>query len=51
MPFCKCLKCAPDCNREAEKTKVMIAKERQKVVEKEAETDRKRAIIGGCLVR
>ena len=36
------------CTREAEKTKVMIAKERQKVVEKEAETDRKRAIIGGC---
>ena len=28
----------------------MIAKERQKVVEKEAETDRKRAIIGMCIV-
>ena len=36
--------------REAEKTKVMIVKERQRVVEKEAETDRKKAIIGECCV-
>jgi len=32
--------------REAEKTKLLIAVQKQKVVEKEAETDRKRAIIG-----
>lgn len=31
--------------REAEKTKLLIAEQRQKVVEKEAETERKRAII------
>ena len=30
---------------EAEKTKLLIATQRQKVVEKEAETERKRAII------
>jgi len=33
------------CSREAEKTKLLIAEQRQKVVEKEAETERKRAII------
>ena len=32
--------------RESEKTKVLIVRERQKVVEKEAETDRKKAVIG-----
>ena len=30
---------------EAEKTKLMISTQRQKVVEKEAETDRKKAVI------
>lgn len=34
--------------REAEKTKLLIAQQKQKVVEKEAETERKRAIIGEC---
>lgn len=33
------------CYREAEKTKLLITEQRQKVVEKEAETERKRAII------
>lgn len=32
--------------REAEKTKLLIAAQKQKVVEKEAETDRKKALIG-----
>ncbi len=32
--------------REAEKTKLMIASQKQKVVEKEAETERKKAVIG-----
>ena len=32
--------------REAEKTKLLIATQKQKVVEKEAETERKKAIIG-----
>lgn len=32
--------------REAEKTKLLIAAQKQKVVEKEAETDRKKAVIG-----
>ncbi|VDL98631.1 unnamed protein product [Schistocephalus solidus] len=32
---------------EAEKTKLLIAQQRQKVVEKEAETERRRAVIGG----
>lgn len=32
--------------REAEKTKLLIAAQKQKVVEKEAETERKRAVIG-----
>ena len=32
--------------REAEKTKLLISQEKQKVVEKEAETDRKKAVIG-----
>ena len=32
--------------REAEKTKLLISNQHQKVVEKEAETERKRAIIG-----
>ena len=31
---------------EAEKTKLMISTQRQKVVEKEAETERKKAVIG-----
>ena len=31
--------------REAERTKLLIATEKQKVIEKEAETERKRAII------
>lgn len=31
--------------REAEKTKLLIAVQKQKVIEKEAETDRKQAII------
>lgn len=36
----------PSCqNREAEKTKLMIAREYQKVVEKDAETERKKAVI------
>jgi len=33
-------------HREAEKTKLLIAAQKQKVVEKEAETERKRAVIG-----
>ena len=33
--------------RKAEKTKLLIAAQKQKVVEKEAETERKRAVIGG----
>ena len=33
--------------REAEKTKLLIAAQKQKVIEKEAETERKRAVIGG----
>jgi hypothetical protein len=33
-------------SREAEKTKLMIAQQKQKVIEKEAETDRKKAVIG-----
>ena len=32
-------------NREAEKTKLLITTEHQKVVEKEAETERKKAVI------
>ena len=32
--------------REGEKTKLLIMVERQKVVEKEAETERKKALIG-----
>ena len=35
--------------REAEKTKLLIAQQKQRVVEKEAETDRKRAVIGKIL--
>ena len=31
--------------REAERTKLLIATEKQKVIEKEAETERKRAVI------
>lgn len=34
------------CFREAEKTKLLIAVQKQRVIEKEAETDRKKAIIG-----
>ena len=33
-------------HREAEKTKLLIAVQKQKVIEKEAETERKRALIG-----
>lgn len=33
-------------DREGEKTKLLIAIQKQKVVEKEAETDRKKAVIG-----
>ena len=36
--------------REAEKTKLLIFQARQKVVEKEAETERKKAIIGKLLI-
>ena len=32
--------------REGEKTKLLIAQQKQKVIEKEAETDRKKAVIG-----
>lgn len=32
--------------REAEKTKLLIANQHQRVVEKEAETERKKAVIG-----
>ena len=34
------------CYREAEKTKLLITAQKQKVVEKEAETERKKAVIG-----
>lgn len=33
-------------SRESEKTKLLIAAQKQKVVEKEAETERKKALIG-----
>ena len=33
-------------SREAEKTKLLISAQKQKVVEKEAETERKKAVIG-----
>lgn len=36
-------------NREGEKTKLLIAQQKQKVVEKEAETERKKAVIGEYL--
>jgi hypothetical protein len=32
--------------REAEKTKLLISIQKQKVIEKEAETERKKAVIG-----
>lgn len=35
--------------REAEKTRLLITAQTQKVVEKEAETERKKAIIGKCV--
>ena len=35
--------------REGEKTKLLISQQKQKVVEKEAETDRKKAVIGEYL--
>ena len=35
-------------SRESEKTKLLIAAQKQKVVEKEAETERKKALIGRC---
>lgn len=34
---------------EAEKTKLLIAEQRQHVVEKEAETERRRAVIGEAI--
>ena len=34
------------CYREAEKTKLLITAQKQKVVEKEVETERKQAVIG-----
>lgn len=37
--------------REGEKTKLLIAAQRQKVVEKEAETERKKAVIGKFATR
>ncbi len=43
-----CLSVSVHGTREAEKTKLLIAQQKQKVVEKEAETERKRAIIGKC---
>lgn len=39
--FCFCLSL-----RESERTKLLIAAQTQKVVEKEAETERKKAVIG-----
>ncbi len=39
--------CVCEC-REAEKTRLLITAQTQKVVEKEAETERKKAIIGKC---
>lgn len=44
-----CLKCNCLCVfvcREAEKTRLLITSQTQRVVEKEAETERKKAIIG-----
>ncbi len=35
--------------REAEKTKLLVAIQHQRVVEKEAETERKKAVIGACV--
>ena len=32
--------------REGEKTKLLISAQKQKVIEKEAETERKKAVIG-----
>lgn len=47
---CDCTPFLIFCNillhREAEKTKLLIAAQKQKVVEKEAETERKKAVIG-----
>lgn len=43
LTFYNCLFCHP---RESEKTKLLIAAQKQKVVEKEAETERKKALIG-----
>ena len=40
---------SPTWYREAEKTKLLISQQKQKVVEKEAETDRKKAVIGWCI--
>lgn len=37
---------SPAPHRESEKTKLLIAAQKQKVVEKEAETERKKALIG-----
>jgi len=56
MPVARqyCSNCGGDCvvllvSREAEKTKLLIAVQKQKVIEKEAETERKKAIIGELL--
>lgn len=48
---CNCL-CVSVCVfvcREAEKTRLLITSQTQRVVEKEAETERKKAIIGKCV--
>lgn len=37
--------------REAEKTKLLVATQHQRVVEKEAETERKKAVIGSYAIR
>jgi len=57
MPVARqyCSNCGGDCvvllvSREAEKTKLLIAVQKQKVIEKEAETERKKAIIGELLL-
>ena len=39
------------CYREAEKTKLLITAQKQKVVEKEVETERKKAVIGRLITQ
>lgn len=46
LPCSVFMQCCLLLYREAEKTKLLIAAQKQKVVEKEAETDRKKALIG-----